>query len=209
MPPRRQPRFLVLEGLDGVGTTTQAELLQTALRARDQRVHRTAEPSEGPVGKVARAHVNAELTLDPLTAALTFTADRADHLEREIRPALRDGGWVVCDRYLLSTLAYQGAEGVDRAWILDMSEAFDVPGLTVFLDVGDAVRRERLRARRRSDRYETAELDVPLRASYRESIELLRRRGHRVEVLHADQPPDAVLARILGFLDAGEPTRYT
>lgn len=198
----RQPRFVVLEGLDGAGTTTQSARLAEALEARDLRVHATAEPSDGPLGRLARAHVKGEITLDPHTAALAFTADRADHLAREIRPALARGSWVVCDRYLLSTLAYQGAEGVDRTWILRISEGFDVPDLTVFLDLPDDQRRVRIAGRGHVDRYEAVELDGTLRASYLIAIGLLRAEGHRIVTVDASRPPDEILADILGSLDA-------
>jgi dTMP kinase len=203
-PPVRAPiaRFVVFEGMDGAGTTTQAELLSATLRARDVRVCPTAEPTDGPLGRVLRAHVRGELTLDPATAALTFTADRSDHLERVVRPALARGEWVVCDRYLLSTLAYQGAEGVDRGWILAASEAFEVPDLTVFLDVPKDDLAERLRSRGSADRYESSDLSERLRASYEESISLLRSAGHSIETIDGGADPDAVLKGVLGRLDA-------
>lgn len=199
MPPGRKARFVVLEGIDGAGTTTQAELLARAIQASDQAVCLTAEPSEGPIGAVLRAHVRGELHLDPATAALAFAADRADHLARVIRPALERGEWVVCDRYLLSTLAYQGAEGVDRALILEASATADVPDLTVFLDVPAGVAAARLASRGRPDRYDP--LARHLEAAYRESIELLRARGHRIEVVDGTADPQVVLGRIRSELD--------
>jgi dTMP kinase len=204
MPSEEQPvdpRFVVLEGLDGAGTTTQAELVAHALRARDLGVCLTAEPTDGPLGRVLRAHIAGELTLDPVTAALTFTADRSDHLVRVVRPSLEDGRWVVSDRYLLSTLAYQGLD-VDREWILNSSRAFDVPDLTVFLDVPGEAIAERLRARGPSDRYEAPEFATRLRASYLESIELLRDAGHRIETINGTAEPQAVLQEVLARLDA-------
>lgn len=205
MTTRRQPRFVVLEGLDGAGTTTQTARLAAALQARDLRVHATAEPSDGPLGRVARAHVKGEIDLDPHTAALAFTADRADHLHREIRPALAGGARIVCDRYLLSTLAYQGAEGVDPAWILRISEGFEVPDLTVFLDLPDDQRRVRMADRDHTDRYEAPELDGTLRGSYLAAIELLRTAGHRIVTVDASRPPDDVLADVLAALDGTAP----
>src|SRR4051794_5496285 len=103
-----QPRFVVLEGMDGAGTTTLSHLVTEGLRSRDLRVCLTAEPTDGPFGRVLRSHLKGDLTLDAHTTALVFSADRADHLARTVRPALARGEWVVCDRYLLSTLAYQG-----------------------------------------------------------------------------------------------------
>lgn len=203
MASERQPYFIVLEGMDGVGTTTIAERLSQALQARDLRVRLTAEPTAGPFGCLLRQHIQREVTLDPQAASLVFTADRADHLGSVIRPALERGRWVVCDRYLLSTLAYQGADGVDREAILAASEGFDVPDVTFFLDAPDDVRTERMSARGHVDRYEDPAFAERLRASYRVSIDLLRSRGHRIEEVDASRPAEDVLSDVVARLDAG------
>lgn len=205
MATQRQPRFVVVEGLDGAGTTTQASRLAEALTEQGRCVELTSEPSSGPLGQLAREHIAGRITLDPASAALTFTADRADHLARTIRPALDAGHWVVCDRYLLSTLAYQGAEGVDPEWMLTVSAGFEVPELTVLLDLPDALRRERLDLRGVLDRYETPELAGTLRASYRDAVELLRANGHRIEVVAAAGTPGEVTDRILERLERRGP----
>lgn len=199
---RPKPGFVVIEGPDGAGTTTQTRLLAKALAAPDLRVHVTAEPSQGPIGQVLRSHVKGELTLDPVTAALAFTADRADHLAREIRPALERGEWVVCDRYLLSTLAYQGAEGIDRSWVLAASAGFDVPDLTVYLKVAVDELARRLGGREATERYEGRDFAERVIASYDESIELLRRADHRIEVADGSADPATVQAAIKAWLDS-------
>lgn len=201
MESRRQPGFLVLEGMDGTGTTTIADLVSDRMRARDLRVCLTAEPTDGPLGRVLRSHLTGGLNLDPHTTALLFSADRADHLARTIRPALVRGEWVVCDRYLLSTLAYQGAEGVRREAILAASSGFDVPDLTVVLQVDDAVRQERMADRPERERYEDPAFTDPLRASYKEAILLLEAAGHVIEQVDAAQPPADIAALILRRLD--------
>jgi dTMP kinase len=198
----QQPLFLVLEGPDGSGTTTQTAALGGALRRRGLDVLTTAEPSDGPIGRLARAHVRREIALGPLAAAHVFTADRADHLEREIRPALAQGRVVICDRYLLSTLAYQGAEGIDRTWVLAASEGFDVPDLTVFLQVSEPLRAGRLERRGTKERYEDRDFAEALQASYEDSIALLAALGHRVEVVDGGLAADEVTGAILGLVDA-------
>src|SRR5438874_6390460 len=174
MEPPGQGRFLVLEGMDGTGTTTISRLVADALRARDLRVCLTAEPTDGPLGRVLRTHLTGTVELDPYAASLVFSADRADHLARTIRPALTRGEWVVCDRYLLSTLAYQGAEGISRESILAASARFEVPDLTVVLEVPDDVRAGRMSGRGARERYEDPCFDDPLRRSYDEAVRLLR-----------------------------------
>ncbi len=196
-----QPRFLVLEGMDGTGTTTIAGLVADGLRARDLRVRLTAEPTDGPLGRVLRRHLRGEIELDPAATALVFSADRADHLARSIRPALARGEWVVCDRYLLSTLAYQGAEGVSREAILAASSGFDVPDLTVVLQAADEVREERMAGREGRERYEEPSFNEGLRASYVDAIELLRRAGHTIDVVDAAAPAADIAAQVLRRLD--------
>jgi dTMP kinase len=197
-----QPLFLVLEGLDGAGTTTQTGLVADELRRRGIAVCTTAEPSDGPLGDVARAHVRGDVSLGPVATTMAFLGDRSDHLARVVLPALARGQWVICDRYLLSTLGYQGAEGVDRLWVLEASGPLAVPDLTVVLEVPDAERRRRMASRPAADRYEADELQERLRRSYAESIELLRSRGHAIAVVDGGGGQDAVTARILAELDA-------
>ena len=201
----RQPgRFVVVEGLDGVGTTTVAAEVVDILRARGLRVRLTAEPTDGPFGTLLRRHLSGETTLDPPSAALVFTADRSDHLQTAVRPALARGEWVVSDRYLLSTLAYQGAEGVDRETILAASRGFAVPDLTVVLEAPDEVRQARMASRAQAaERYEDPGLAGRLRAGYQASIDLLRARGHRIETLDATPPASDVAADVASRLDAG------
>lgn len=197
----RQARFLVFEGMDGTGTTTLSQLVTDGLRARDLRVCLTAEPTDGPFGRLLRSHLKGDVSLDPHTTALVFSADRADHLARTIRPALERGQWVVCDRYLLSTLAYQGAEGVSREAVLQASAAFEIPDLTVVLEVPDDVRSERMSGRSERERYEDPDFDEALRASYLAAIALLRAEGHRVDMIDATASPEAIAADVLGRLD--------
>lgn len=191
-----KPAFIVLEGLDGVGTTTHARRLAGTYTARDLRVCLTAEPSKGPIGELIRTHVRGEIELDPASAALAFCADRSDHLAREVRPALASGVSVICDRYLLSTLAYQGSGGVDPNWILSISRDADVPDITIYLDLQESERRERLSGRAGSDRYDGVEMSEPLREHYAASIELLRGVGHRIEVVEASGSVEEVADRI-------------
>ena len=146
-------RFIVFEGIDGSGTTTQATLAAAALRADGFRVLQTREPSDRPIGMLIRQALQGRVGLPvsggPLTEgtlALLFAADRLDHLEAEILPALRPGQLVICERYLLSSLAYQGAAcSID--WVEQINAGAISPDLTIFLDVkpGEASRRRAAR----------------------------------------------------------------
>ena len=92
-----QGLLIALEGVDGSGTTSQRERVAQALRAEGRQVHTTAEPSTGPIGKLLREILSGEMRTSPETVALLFAADRLDHLDREILPALETGHIVLTD----------------------------------------------------------------------------------------------------------------
>jgi dTMP kinase len=153
-------RFIVLEGIDGSGTTTQTARLVEHLRAQGRRAVATREPSGGPVGRLLRELLLGQhLTSDGRavagpTMALLFAADRLDHLQREVEPLLQAGSDVVSDRYLLSSLAYQ-AEESDRAWVASLARGVRRADLTVLVDVPLEVAAERRRqAGRPVERYD-------------------------------------------------------
>lgn len=137
MPPLGRGRFLVFEGLDGAGTTTQLSRLARHLRNAGFAVQETKEPSTGPVGAVIRQAVEHRIVLDPIAMALAFAADRADHLfhpEVGIAATLKRGEWVLSDRYVLSSLAYQAAMGLDMDWLLALNTFAIDPDITIYVD---------------------------------------------------------------------------
>ena len=174
-PPRPSPRalFIVLEGIDGSGTTTQLELLAEHLRARGRQVLPTREPSGGPIGKLLRGILLGQhdtvgaRPVDGRAMALLFAADRRDHLAREIEPALAAGDDVVSDRYVLSSLAYQAVEA-DGPWVERLADGIRTPDLTILLDVPIAVAADRRRrARRPTERYDADGTQERVRENYR------------------------------------------
>lgn len=141
-------RFIVIEGLDGAGTTTQAKRLVDDLNSRGQAAVYTYEPSEGPIGTLIRQALHRRVVvpgehgqgeaLSPHTLTLLFAADRMDHLQATILPALGKGVWAVSDRYDYSTRAYQAAEATDEAedlWIQSCNSRARRPDLTFFLRI--------------------------------------------------------------------------
>jgi dTMP kinase len=168
------PLFIVLEGIDGSGTTTQLGLLERHLVARGRRVHATREPSQGPVGRLLREillgghQVPGGAPVDGLAMALLFAADRRDHLTREIDPAIAGGADVVSDRYLLSSLAYQAQEA-ERDWVAGLARELREPDLTLLLDLPVEVAAARRRAAGRPDeRYDADAVQARVAARYRE-----------------------------------------
>ena len=205
----RAGRFIVLEGIDGSGTTTQAKRLRDALEARGTAVCLTCEPTLGPVGKLIRRALRRELTLDgetmphplPWSAmALLFAADRLDHLDTVVLPALATGKTVVSDRYVLSSIAYQSVtspEGTSAIpWIREINARSVPADVTLVLDVPDTVAEARRTARGGvAEIYEVSEIQRRLAVEYARAEELIP--GHAV-VHVADGSADEVAARILG-----------
>src|SRR5689334_5017199 len=114
--------FITFEGQDGAGKTTQAELLVEWLRADGHEVISTREPGGTPLGEAIRDVVLHGVEMTPWAEATLFASARAEHVERVIRPALERGAWVVCDRYVDSSIVYQGiARGLGANQVLELN----------------------------------------------------------------------------------------
>jgi dTMP kinase len=181
--------FIVIEGIDGAGTTTQGDRL-TARLQKSRKVYFTNQPSSGPAGMLIRLALARRLIgphlayhdprepppserseLDPYTMALLFAADRADHLATQIEPNLRRGKIVICDRYILSSLAYQGLE-LPLEWLIEVNRFFRTPDLTFYLDITIDHARLRMRsARWAKDLYEDEWRLRQVREKYLELID--------------------------------------
>jgi dTMP kinase len=199
---------VVLEGLDGAGTTTQARRLGAALRAAGRQVHVTAEPSGGPVGALVRQVLLRRVSggragaFDPHALALLFAADRLDHVAAEVAPRLAGGCDVVSDRYTLSSLAYQSLTTGDPAWVETVNGRAAAPDLTVFLRVRPAVAlRRRRAAATEPELYEVAAFQRRVARAYERAIARLRESGQPGEVLDGEAPPDAVEAAVRRLVD--------
>ena len=156
--------FIVIEGLDGSGKTTQAILLADKL-SKSHKVLLTAEPSKGKIGTFIRNCCLYEQTRLPTEAeALLFAADRIEHMQEELKPALDDGKIVLCDRYVYSTLAYQGSAGLSLDWIKTINARAIQPDFSLFLDVPPDRVLERLQ--RKKSVMETLETQQKVREIY-------------------------------------------
>src|SRR3954451_20520064 len=158
--------FIVLEGTDGSGLSTQAALLRDHLQAAGRPAYLTKEPSDGPAGAMVRLALTRRLGYAPHTShapgaetspeswqplsdpvmALLYAADRLDHLRQDVEPRLARGVDVVCDRYRLSSLAYQSL-GADLDWVTTLNSQARRPDLTLFLDVLPEICRARMAQR--------------------------------------------------------------
>lgn len=202
-----QGRFLSLEGGEGAGKSTQARALAAALEARGVHVVVTREPggSEGAEAIRALLMQGEAQRWSPHTEALLFAAARADHVEKVIRPAVGAGSWVICDRYIDSTRAYQGAAGgIDDAAILAL-HAFGTRGLLpdrtylLALSAEEGARRATVRDGASADRFAMRGEDfhAAVAAAFDDYALHDADRFRRID---AAQAPEAVTAAILADL---------
>lgn len=208
--------FITLEGGEGAGKSTQAARLAATLRARTGRpVVVTREPGGSPRAEEIRAAVLAGVAkpYGPFAEALLFSAARLDHLDRLIRPALARGETVICDRFLDSTRAYQGAAGgLDPATLTALERVVvgsTRPDLTLILDLPAETGLARAAARGReagegADRFEAEALGfhTRLRTAF---LEIANRDSARCAVVDASAEPDAVEAAIRAIVAARLP----
>jgi dTMP kinase len=189
--------FIVIEGLDGSGKTTQATLLANRL-SQSYTVLLTAEPSRGKIGTFIREGCLYEDKRLPTEAeALLFAADRIEHMQKELRPALEDGKLVICDRYVYSSLAYQGSAGLSLDWIKTINARALQPDFSIFIDVPPERVLERLQ--RKKSVMETLETQLKVREVYLKFVdkgELFRVDGDKTKRVVADM----LYAKVLELL---------
>lgn len=196
--------FIAFEGGEGAGKSTQEQRLADHLVARGYEVVRTREPGGTPAGEAIREIVLSPAYdgLDDRAEALLFAASRGEHVARVIRPALQRGAVVVCDRYLDSSVAYQGAGrnlGMDAVRELSLwaTNAL-LPDLTVVLDIDPEIGLARLDSR---DRLEAQPLDYHRRVR-QAFLDLAAADPSRYVVIDATQDPDVMAAQIREAVDA-------
>ena len=140
-------KFIVFEGIDGAGLTTQTVLLEKYLKMKKYEVILTKEPTNNLIGGLIRAALRKEWSTSNRTLQLLFSADRAHHLEKEIIPALENGKIVISDRYFISTIAY-GMVELEKEWLKALNSQFLLPDIIFIIDVPAEVAIERIRASR-------------------------------------------------------------
>lgn len=196
-------RFIALEGGEGTGKSTQARLLVNALAAAGIDAVATREPGGTPGAEAIR-----ELLLHPPgegwtmeAESLLFAAARADHVQRRILPAIADGTWVVCDRFVDSSRAYQGGAGkLGDAAVQAMHEIGSHglrPDLVILIDADDRLVRERLALRdgTRTDAIGGREADY--HAAVRQTFLANARNDQNVAIIDGDSTPEDVHSRIM------------
>jgi len=138
--------FICIEGIDASGKTTHAHRLVENLRHKGLNAVYTTEPTSSEIGKFIKTHILKSPKRVPSTIeALLFAADRIEHVENMIKPALQEGKIVISDRYVYSSLAYQGAAGLDLKWVEEINKFAILPDMAIYIDIPAEVVFERLR----------------------------------------------------------------
>lgn len=195
--------FIIIEGLDGSGKTTHAHRLVRNLQEKGFDAVYTTEPSRGEFGTFIRTSVlQGKERVPSVVEAFLFAVDRIDHLEKEVEPALKEGKIVVSDRYVYSSLAYQGAAGLDLRWIEEINRLALSPDLAAYIDVPPEVVVKRIK--REKSVMETLETQRKVRDVYMKFVE----NGHLIP-LDGDRKKSEVaqdiLQMVLDFLKKHNP----
>lgn len=193
--------FVTFEGIDGSGKSTQAELLRARLEADGFDVVVTREPGGTELGERIRDLVLHGGHVSPWAEALLYAASRAQHVDEVIRPALERGAWVVCDRYVDSSVAYQGVGrelGLDRVLDLNLAAVGGLmPDRTFLLELDVAASSGRLQGDHDRLEREPGDFHTRVADGYRE---LAARFRERIVVLDAASPPDTLAEEVYGAL---------
>ncbi|MEA3229431.1 MAG: dTMP kinase [archaeon] len=188
--------FIVFDGLDGAGSSTQVSLLQKALQEKGHNAYVTKEPTNNIIGGLIRGQLTKDWKTGPECLQLLFAADRAHHLEREILPMLRKENIVISDRYFFSTIAFGGID-LDMGWLKVLNEKFKVPDLSFFIKVPAKVCVERI-SRSRFD-FELFEEEKKLEKVWK-NYEILAKEFENVHIIDGMKPVEEVHKEILGIV---------
>lgn len=192
--------FFAFEGIDGSGKTTQLKLLAAYLRQAGYRVIETKEPTDGPIGQLIRASLRSDFPLNEASSALLFAADRMDHLKAAggLLAQLDENVVILCDRYMLSSLAYNSLQQ-PLSWILDINReaiALMRPTAHLLFDLTGEQAMQRIEKRaHQKERYETLHQLHKVRTLYQSLAQTLT--DEHIVTIDAHQPQEAVAKAVL------------
>jgi dTMP kinase len=184
--------LICFEGLDGSGKETQSNLLVDYIKTKGRKAIRFEEPSPLPVGRLIEKCLTEKISLEKETFALLFAADRMEDTVRNIKPKLEEGYVVVCDRYVLSSLAYQTAMGLDLAWVKELNRHAISPDLVLFLDINPEKSLKRIREK---ELFDKLEFQKKVRARY---LNLIGEYKHRI--IDGSKPKEKVHEEVLNAI---------
>lgn len=197
----RRGHFLVFEGIDGSGKSTQLAMLADMLRRREIPVYPTAEPSEGDIGRLLRSYLTGQRKADPRVFAPLFAADRLDHLTREkggLLPRIAEGTTILSDRYYLSSLAYQSVDLPMETVIAMNRPCMDLlrPDLTIFIDVTPETAMNRIaNGRTSTELFEKRDRLAATREKFFEAIRRLHGE-EKIAIIDGNRPAGSIAGEI-------------
>lgn len=184
--------FFVIEGLDGAGTTTQAKKLAAELPNSIF----TWEPTDSEIGKLLRQILSHKLSIDKITLAHLFAADRSNHLygKNGIIEQCKTHK-VFCDRYILSSFAYQSID-INEEIIINLNKMFLIPQKTFFIDTPVDICMQRLEKRTNREIYEHHELQLKIRDKYTKGINIFKNLGWNIQIIDGTKNIDEIFREI-------------
>ncbi len=202
---KNRGKFIVFEGIDGSGKSTQMKLLSDAMTEQKIENSLTLEPTFGMVGKTLHDILSGEVKADPRVVASLFVADRLDHIlnyENGVLKSLDEGKTIICDRYYFSSYAYQSVE-VPPEWVIDANrlcaEALK-PDVTIFIDISPKVAMERILANRdRVELYETEERLTRVRDAYFGAFDKMKD-TERVKIIDGERSVEEIAEDIRRYI---------
>lgn len=200
----KKGKFIVFEGTDGSGKSTQMKMLSKYLEEKGVECYLTHEPTDSPFGALLRSCLTGRLDTDEHAIALLFAADRIDHITNPvngIRAKLDAGVTVLCDRYYYSSFAYNGGF-VPLEWVKELNKpAMQMlrPDLVVYIDVPIAESMKRVLRRGETERYETQERQQKIRTKFFEVFEELT--DENIKIVKSEEDKFQTQAHIRGYID--------
>lgn len=195
-------RFIVFEGIDGSGKSTQIQNISKRLKTENLKVYTTFEPTDGPVGSLIRQMLSGKIATDQKTIASLFVADRTDHLmnsENGIQKKINQGDIVLCDRYYFSSYAYH-AQYIDMEWVIhanSLNAEILKPDLTIFIDVDPEICFKRIKLSRTDfEMYEQIDVMKNVRINYFKAFDRLKD-SEKIAVVDGNRSPEKVEDAIL------------
>jgi len=194
-------KLVVVEGIDGAGTTTLTRNLKAALEMHGIPCATGCEPTPGEIGQIIRKALSGKKPVEPETLALLFSADRREHLysSNGIRRDLNSGNIYITDRYFFSSLAYQSLNA-DWDWVYQLNNTYPLPGYLIYLGLPVEEAQRRISFRGETDIFDRSDLQQRVSGAYLKSIELFRNSGMKILELDSRESEEDVCDAAMVFL---------
>ena len=193
-------KFIVLEGLDCSGTTTQLKMLKQSFDESKIDSFPSMEPTDGVIGKLIRDALRKNIVLDNKTLALLFAADRNEHIygKNGVMEQLKKDKWVLCDRYLFSSIAYQSL-ACNRNWVVEVND-FPLPEYLFFITTTPDECQKRMENRDKKELFEDIKLQESILENYNYGIDIFKKSKMKIFYIDGEESPEAINEKICKIL---------